>query len=145
MKNHSFPSWSGPFVGMIAGVLLGLKAAPNAQGMLWWYILGGAVIGGLAGALVLLLDPRPPEDFPADLPAHLVPRRAARPSGVVGRFLALAGCLLCLAPALGLVLNIIGLAVNWKSDDWARKASIGGLVIGACVHILLLIVAILDL
>ena len=94
-------------------------------------VLGGAAIGGLAGSLIFLVDPRPTAEVPEGMPEHLARGYVDRPSGVVGRFLALVGGLLCWIPFLGLLLNLAGVAVNWKARDWARTASLVGLAIGA--------------
>jgi len=145
MKNREFPSWSGPFIGMIVGALCGLRAGRNAQIPIYWFILGGAIIGGLAGCLIFLIDPKQPEKASEDLPPNLADRRVGNPSGVVGRFLAIAGCLLCWTPFMGLVLNLVGLAVNWKSNDWARVASIVGVVIGGLVAVLMVIALVFGL
>ncbi len=65
--------------------------------------------------------------------AHFDSDEVVRPSGVVGRFLAIAGLVLWWTPFFGLVLNAIGLCVNRPSDGLARKISAGGLVIGGLV------------
>lgn len=140
MNNMTFPRWSGPFVGMIAGVIAGLEGGVDADIPMAACVLGGAVIGGIAGCLIFLIDPKQPEAVSDDLLSHFDARVVARPSGVVGRFLAIAGILLCWTPLLGLVLNLIGLAVNWKSEDWARKISIAGVVVGGAVALLMAIV-----
>lgn len=120
---------------MIAGALCGLRAGLNAQIPIYFCLLGGSIIGGLAGALVFLLDPRPASEIPAGMPVHLWTGHVDNPSGVVGRFLAIAGCVLCWTPFLGFILNLIGLAVNWKSRDWARIASMIGLLVGTLIAI----------
>lgn len=144
MKNRQFPTWSGPFVGMVAGAVCGIRAGRNAQISIIVFILGGALIGGLAGCLILFIDPKPPEDTPEGLPPNLAKRNIDNPSGVVGRFLAVAGISLCWTPFLGFVLNLIGLTVNWKSNDWARRTSKVGLAIGGIVAIFMSIALVLD-
>ena len=133
MKNRSFPRWSAPLVGTIAGALCGLRGGLNAQIPIVFCVLGGSLIGGLAGAVIFVLEPPDAVEAPVGIPIHLWPEHVA--SGVVGRFLAIAGCLLCWTPFLGFILNVIGLAVNWKSRDWARVASMIGLLIGSLVAI----------
>lgn len=139
MNNMTFPRWSGPFVGMIVGVIVGLKGDVDADLPMAARFLGGAVIGGIAGCLIFLIDPKQQEAASDDLLSHFDARVVTRPSGVVGRVLAIAGILLCWTPFLGLVLNLIGLAVNWKSEDWARKVSIAGVVVGGIVAIVMAI------
>lgn len=131
MRNHSFPRWSAPLIGIVVGAFCGLRAGLRAQIPLVWFIAGGAVIGGLAGSAILLLEPRQPEPVNLDVPLHLQRMRPENPSGVVGRFLALAGCLLCWFPILGFILNLLGYLVNRRVDDWAKFASLFGLVLGA--------------
>jgi hypothetical protein len=144
MKNQKFPSWSAPLVGMIAGALCGLKGAMNAPIPPYLFVLGGALIGGLAGSLIFIIDPRPETEIPEGLPHHLSTGHVENPSGVVGRFLAIAGLFLCWTPFLGFVLNSIGLAVNWKSRDWARIISIIGLLIGTLVAFAMAIILTLE-
>lgn len=139
MNNMTFPRWSGPFVGMIAGVIVGLQGGADADIPIAACVLGGLVIGGIGGCLVFLIDPKPSETASDELLSHFDAKVVARPSGVVGRFLAIAGIFLCWTPFLGLVLNLIGLAVNWKSEDWARKISIAGVVVGGAVAVLMAI------
>jgi hypothetical protein len=64
---------------------------------------------------------------------------------VVGRFLAVTGSLLCWFPVLGLVLNLIGWALNRKSDDWARLVSLIGLIIAAGTSTLFVVLLSLDI
>jgi hypothetical protein len=130
---------------MIAGALCGLRAGRNAQIPMVFFILGGTLIGGLAGLLILLIEPKPLDEAAEGLPPHFTSRRFEEPSGVIGRFLAVAGILLCWTPFLGLILNLIGLTVNWKSDDWARSVSKIGLVVGGLVAILMVIALVFDL
>lgn len=110
-----------------------------------WYlmVLGGMLIGGLAGCLVFLLDPPPKTEEPLDLPEHLS-SLSQQPSSLVGRVLALFGVLLCWFPFLGLVLNAIGYSVNRKVDDWAIWASKIGLAVSALVSVGMLVGLLLD-
>ncbi|MCP4812983.1 MAG: hypothetical protein GY888_10765 [Planctomycetaceae bacterium] len=96
------------------------------------------MIGGLAGCLVFLLDPGRPVEASEGLPEHLV-NTSCQPSGLVGRVLAFLGLLLCWAPFLGLVLNLIGILVNRRTDDWALVVSKIGFVFGAIVSLVTLI------
>jgi hypothetical protein len=119
---------------MVAGAICGLKT-PNAQIPMALRVLGGLVIGGVAGCVALLIDPKQPETTSNDLLSHFDARPVARRSDLVGRFLAIAGILLCWTPFLGLVLNLIGLIVNWRTEDWARKTSMAGSVIGGVIAV----------
>src|SRR5262245_48750469 len=98
MKNRRFPRWSAPLVGVIAGALCGLRGGLHAQEPIAFYILGGAIGGGIAGAAIFVLEPSEAMEAPVGIPAHLWPEQ--RESGVIGRFLAVAGCLLCWTPFL---------------------------------------------
>ncbi len=144
MKNYHFPRWCAPLVGVLVGGLCGLRAGLRAQMPLVWFALVGGVIGGLAGALILLLEPRSGQPHDGDFPVHLRQAGAENPSGVVGRFLAVAGGIFCWAPILGLVLNLVGYLVNRKSRDWARPVSLVGLVIGTLVSTLFVILLALE-
>ncbi len=142
-KNREFPRWSGPLIGMLAGGYCGLSQFRPGGLPIWITVLGGATIGGLAGCLVFLLDSKRPTDASERLSEHLV-NTSHRPSGLVGRVLALLGLLLCWTPFLGLVLNLIGILVNLKTDDWAVLVSKVGLVFSAFVTTVTLIGFILD-
>ena len=113
---------------MIAGVWASLKGAPVADIPLPQLVLGGAVIGALAGCLVFLLDPA--DDDALNTPG---PQRDKQKSGLIGRFLAVAGLALCWTPGLGLVLNSIGLWVNRNSTDWTKTTSKIGVFVGVAV------------
>jgi hypothetical protein len=142
-KNREFPRWSGPLIGILAGGYCGLSQFRPGGLPIWITVLGGAIIGGLAGCLIFLLDPGRPVEASEGLPEHLV-NTSCRPSGLVGRVLALLGLLLCWTPFLGLVLNLIGILVNRKTDDWSLVVSKVGLVFSAFVTTVTLIGFILD-
>ena len=137
-KNREFPRWSGPLIGMLAGGYCGLRQFRQGGLPIGITVLGGAMIGGLAGCLVFLVDSKRPVEASEGLPEHLVDT-SRRPSGLVGRVLALLGLLLCWTPFLGLVLNLIGILVNRRTDDWALVVSKIGFVFGAIVALVTLI------
>ncbi len=145
MKHLRIPRWCAPFTGVLVGGYCGLRAGLKAQIPLVWFVSGGAVIGGVAGLLIVLLEPRVSGGDDPNLPAHLQRIPLENPSGVVGRFLALAGLLLCWFPILGFVLNLAGYLVNRKTGDWAKRASLVGLVLGAIISIVFAILLALDL
>ena len=144
-KNKRFPRWCGPLIGVAAGGYVGMKNIIGANAGVPWYlmVLGGMLIGCLAGCLVFLLDPPPKTEEPTDLPEHLS-SLSQHPSSLVGRVLALFGVLLCWFPFLGLVLNAIGYSVNRKVDDWAIWASRIGLAVSALVSVGMLVGLLLD-
>ena len=109
LNNRQFPAWCGPLVGILAGVYVAMKKMVLGNAGLPGYqmILGGMVIGGLAGCSVFLLDPRGRAEPSSLFAEHLVPT-TRRPSRLVGRALASFGVLLSWFPLLGLVLNFIG-------------------------------------
>ena len=94
------------------------------------------MFGLFAGCAILLLEPASSTDSHDDEDPWQV-RVPSQSSGIVGRFLALSGIALCWTPVLGLVLNLIGLAVNWRSSDWAKRVSIIGSVIGLLFSLVL--------
>jgi hypothetical protein len=94
MNNRKFPSWSAPLVGTVVGALGGLKTGLDAEIPIYLCILGGSLIGGLAGSIIFVLDPPVATEAPPGIPTHLWTGHVDKPSGVVGRFLAITGCLL---------------------------------------------------
>ena len=143
-KNRRFPRWAGPLVGVMVGGYCGLQN-PFVPGALpvWMTMAGGAIMGGLAGSLVIFLDPRSSDVATEGLPEHLI-NASQTPSGLVGRVLSLFGLLLCWTPFLGPVLNLIGVWVNCDTDDWALVVSKIGFVVGAIVSLVTLIGLILG-
>ncbi|MCH2178590.1 MAG: hypothetical protein MK106_07275 [Mariniblastus sp.] len=136
LKNRQFPPWCAPLVGILAGGYVAMKNMVLGNAGLPGYlmILGGMVIGGLAGCSVFLLDPRGRAEPSSLFAEHLVPT-PRRSSSLVGRVLAAFGVLLSWFPLLGLVLNLIGYLVNRKTDDWAVWTSKIGLIVGLSVSV----------
>lgn len=113
---------------MVVGLLCALKSGHNAEIPLIYVALGGMAIGSVAGCSILLLDPASDPTSGQRLEGDA--KAAVNQSGIVGRFLAISGLLLCWTPFLGVVLNLIGLAVNWRSSDWARSVSKYSAIVG---------------
>lgn len=133
--NRRFQCWSGPLIGGLVGGYVGLQNLVNPRGLpIGWMVLGGVLIGGLAGSLALLLDPIPTGNVTEGLPDHLTGADQV-PAGFVGRVLALFGLLLCWFPFVGLTLNLIGVLVNRGTEDWALIVSKFGLVVGVIVSL----------
>ena len=61
LEDRRFRRCLGPIIGLIAGASCGLQN-PFAPGALpvWITVAGGALIGGIAGILVMVLDPLAP-------------------------------------------------------------------------------------
>ena len=104
---------------------------------------GGALIGGIAGILVMVLDPLAPIVITEELSDQDV-KRSKMPSSLVGRVLSLFGLLLSWIPFLGLVLNLIGVLVNRDTDDWAIIFSKISLALGLIISVIMLIGLILG-
>jgi len=114
-------------VGAVDGLFLGFRVARREEFvMLIPTLIGGAVIGAMAGGLVFLLDT--PKNS-----GSINSSTNSNPSSVVGRFLAVTGLLLFWAPIIGLVVSVIGWIANFKTTDWAKICSIIGTVIGLLV------------
>ena len=144
LEDRRFQRYLGPVIGLIAGAFCGLQN-PFAPGALpvWITVAGGALIGGIAGILVMVLDPLAPSVTTEDLSDYDV-KRSKMPSSLVGRVLSLFGLLLSWIPFLGLVLNLIGVLVNRGTDDWAIVFSKISLTLGLIVSVMMLIGLILG-
>lgn len=133
MKDLNFPTWSGPLAGVLIGTLVGLRAIPNSDVPLLFLAIGGALIGGMAGSFMLLLD-RPK-------------RQSTTKSSLVGKSIAVIGIPLALVPVIGFAFNIAGVVVNWRANDWPRITSIVAFGLSAIVLVPVIIIivgAVLD-
>src|SRR5436305_12794836 len=110
MVNRSFPSWSGPLVGSVAGAVLSVTAAQEtAPAQRVTIVIFGAGCGFLAGMLVWLADrPSQPtnaietsEPGPVDTHAGRAQSSHNQPSDV-GRVFAPLSLLLFCIPYFGL-------------------------------------------
>ncbi len=138
LGNRRFPRWSGPLIGGLVGGYVGLRNLVNPGGLpIGWMVLGGVLIGGFAGSLAILLDPKRTENLSEGLPDHLTGANQV-PAGFVGRVLALFGLMLCWFPFIGLALNLIGVLVNRGTEDWALLVSKFGLFVGVIVSLVTL-------
>ena len=144
LEDRRFRRCLGPIIGLIAGASCGLQN-PFAPGALpvWITVAGGALIGGMAGILVMVLDPLAPIVITEELSDQDV-KRSKMPSSLVGRVLSLFGLLLSWIPFLGLVLNLIGVLVNRGTDDWAIIFSKISLALGLIISVIMLIGLILG-
>lgn len=146
MKDKSFPRWCAPLFGTFAGIFCGGKAGVNSPIPIAYWLFGGAIIGALAGCVVFLLDPAPPEEIPDGIPEHLFRKRrqVENPSAVIGRFLAITGILLCWIPVMGLIVNVAGWILNRKTGDWAKPCSIVGASIGFLITAFVMAVLLVE-
>ena len=96
LEDRRFQRYLGPVIGLIAGAFCGLQN-PFAPGALpvWITVAGGALIGGIAGILVMVLDPLAPSVTTEELSDYDV-KRSKMPSSLVGRVLS---CLLYTSPS----------------------------------------------
>ena len=131
-------------MGMLVGAYCGLQNPVNPGALpVGLTVLGGALIGGLAGSLALRLDLGSTDDGTDGTPDY--PTGANQvPAGFVGRVLALFGLLRCWFPFLGLVLNLNGVLVNRGTDDWSWVVSKLGSVVGTLVALVTLVGIILG-
>jgi hypothetical protein len=128
MENPSFSRcWAYP-VGAGIGALLGLQAGASIE-----FIIGGAILGLLAGGLIFLLDPRKgnfsgeKEDADEEEPA----RRAN--GTLMSRLFATLAVGLFWMPILGLALGVGAVLMNFKTRGWPRVLGWIGAILGAVV------------
>ena len=142
--NRQLTRWSGPIAGLLAGAYVGL-GNPLAPGgpPTWVTVVGGGVIGVVAGCLVMVLDPSQPTRKPESLEDGSSPSRK-RDSTVVGPVLAVFGLLVCWLPFFGLAFNVIGVFVNRGTTDGASVLSKTSLVIAGMVSLMMAIGLWLD-
>jgi hypothetical protein len=145
MEKSQLPRWSAPVLGLIVGGACGLNGAwANPKVPVLLFGIGGILIGGLAGFIVSLLDPKPIDVQFSGSNANRSPVCQEKPSGVIGRFLAIVGLFFCWAPFLGLILNLVGFMVNRKSKDWCRYLSKLGLTVGSLATLATIVAKILG-
>ncbi len=104
-------------------------------------ILGGAVFGGLAGCLLLFLDPKRATVAIEGSPGHQA-NKNSQPSSFTGRLLALCGLLFCVVVPIGFGLSLAAVIVNRKTDDSALVVSKIGLALNILLCLALFIVLI---
>ena len=142
--NRQLTRWLGPIAGLLAGAYVGL-GNPLAPGgpPTWVTVVGGGLIGVVAGCLVMVLDPSLPISKPEAMECGSSPS-IKRNSTVVGRVLAVFGLLVCWLPFFGLAFNLIGVLVNRGTTDGAAAVSKTSLVIAGIVSLMLAIGLWLD-
>lgn len=142
--NRQLTRWLGPIAGLLAGAYVGL-GNPLAPGgpPTWVTVVGGGLIGVVAGCLVMVLDPSLPISKPESMESGSSPS-IKRNSTVVGRVLAVFGLLVCWLPFFGLAFNLIGVLVNRGTTDGAAAVSKTSLVIAGIVSLMLAIGLWLD-
>jgi len=126
MGDWKFPRWSAPFLGMGAGVIYAIRMRDPSV-LAWIFGIG---LCGLAGVFVFLLESKPSNPD--------AQKSNKLPSGIVGRFLAVSGCLYSIMPILGVILCAASMYVNKGTTDWAWISSIVGLII-ACLSTFLIL------
>ncbi len=115
--NQKFPRWAGPLVGAVIGAVVGLRAMRRERVEDWFYPVGGALLGALAGGVLWLMDAPPSR-----------PRRYA---SAVGTLLAVLAVFPGIFPFVGLPFGIPAFLVNRRVTGWQNTASRLGL--GICV------------
>jgi hypothetical protein len=118
VQNHTFPKWSAPLVGALAGAWCSTRFALVPPAQMHWIALFGAFIGVVAGSAIWLLEPTPAEN---DAEAGgRDGEQAHHPGTLVGRVLALAVMPLCFAPAFGLVFASFAFWFNRRTTGWVK-------------------------
>ena len=137
----AFPRWTAPLLGALLGAFFGYKADPGVASPI--YVGGGALLGLLAGCLVFLLDSKPGQGGSFETGLNSNPENDQieylNDTGLVGRFLALVACLLCVIPFAGPVIGLIATFVNWRAGDSAGKASRIATGIAGCVTLVVIL------
>lgn len=131
LQDLHFSKLKAPYLGVLLGGCCGIQNPFIPGGALpaWVAITGGAIIGGIAGILVLILDPSTELTKKVNSPAETnVDTRTH--STLVGRTLSLFGILLCWTPILGFLLNAIGVYVNRGTQGLSGVVAKIGLIIG---------------
>lgn len=142
--NRNFSRWMGPLIGLVVGAYCGIQN-PFALGGLSQLttIIGGAVLGGLAGILVMLLDPKPEQKNTQDQ-IRGFSEEVGGSSHLVGRVLACFSLLMCWMPFIGFGLSLIGYVVNRRSTDAAFWVASFSLLIAMTVTLVTLVLFALD-
>ncbi len=151
MKNTAFPRWAAPLVGIVAGALFGGRGARRAgEGFSPTWMVGGAVLGLVAGLFVWLLD-KPKAEGEQILEGTQTSEGgqatavASEASGsVITRFFALLSILLCWAPVVGLVIGGIAWFLNRNVRGWPKIASLIGTVIALLITALIILIAVFS-
>lgn len=142
--NRFFSRWMGPSIGLVVGAYCGIQN-PFALGGLSQLtaIIGGAVLGGFAGILVMLLDPKPEQKNTQNQIRDFT-EEVGGSSHLVGRVLAFFSLLMCWMPFIGFGLSLIGYVVNRRSTDAAFWVASFSLLIALTVTLGTLVLFALD-
>ena len=127
----------GPLIGLVVGAYCGIQN-PFALGGLSQLtaIIGGAVLGGFAGILVILFDPKPEQKNTQNQIRDFTEE--------VGGVLAFFSLLMCWMPFIGFGLSLIGYVVNRRSTDAAFWVASFSLLIALTVTLVTLVLFALD-
>lgn len=142
--NRHFSRWMGPLIGLVVGAYCGIQN-PFALGGLSQLtaIIGGAVLGGFAGILVMLLDPKPEQKNTQNQILDFT-EEVGDSSHLVGRVLAFFALLICWMPFIGFGLSLIGYVVNRRSTDAAFWVASFSLLIAMTVTLVTLVLFALE-
>jgi hypothetical protein len=131
-RDGSYPRWSAPFIGAIMGGVIALKVSGEAGNGFSPTTLGmGAAVGGLAGALIFLIDVQPKEK--ETLTSRARDRKLGiekqNPGTLMSRFFAVLSPLLSWVPFLNVIWSIAAFLMNRKVQGWPKTISKIGLVL----------------
>ncbi len=130
--------------------MTGRAARRAGEGFSPTWMVGGAVLGLVAGLFVWLLDkPKAEDEQISEGTQASVGGQAAgaatRSSGsVITRFFAVLSILLCWAPVVGLVLGGIAWFLNRNVRGWPKIASLIGTVIAFLITALIILIAVFS-
>ncbi len=142
-SDANFPRWSAPFVGMLVGTGIGLKSGQRTgEGLSPTWLIGGAIIGGLAGGLIFLLDSPPAATDDDSLIQAPQQKVAPTDSGtLISRFFALLSLPLFWVPVVNLILAGVSLLLNRKTQGWPKTVTKIALALSVLITLLLIGIA----
>lgn len=126
MPNRTFPRWSGPLVGTIAGTLLGVRQVTRGEDTFddWAMVLACAGVGLLAGVVIAIFDrPTPPARQSDETDQCTATPTRSEKASALSRILAFASLLLCWMPMIGLSISIVALIMNKQHGGSALTVS----------------------
>ena len=119
VANFRFPRWSGPLIGAIVGAILGARdSVVDEKPLAWEWLIGGMLLGLLAGCIVFLLDrPATSSSTNSQLAGSWkgqdqITTVTYEEGALVGRLLAVLSIALSFFPFVGLGLGVV--AVSWQ-------------------------------
>jgi hypothetical protein len=121
-ESRRLPRWSAPISGAGLGVVLSFRAMKRDGQAKWMYPVAGAILGGLAGGVLWLID---------------TPTGDERRVSAIGSLLAVLAVFPGILPFIGIAFCLPAFVLNRRVAGWQNRVS----RLGLCVCVLLTIVA----